>query len=57
MSPDISPVQRINFLPVTEDKKEILLDVYSHLLTPGLLLVAIDSDANLDDRITDWFIV
>ena len=58
LSYEISPIQRIQFLPVSDEKKAALLDIYSHL-TPGVLLAVLDSDsdANVDDRISDWFIV
>lgn len=56
LSYEISPLQRIQFLPIPDEKKAALLDIYSHL-SPGILLVVLDSDANVDDRISDWFIV
>ena len=56
LSYEISPIQRIQFLPIPDEKKAALLDIYSHL-SPGILLVVTDSDTKVDDRISDWFIV
>ncbi len=56
LSYEISPIQRIQFLPVSDEKKAAFIEIYSHL-SPGILLVVTDSDADIPDRISDWFIV
>jgi hypothetical protein len=56
LSYEISPIQRIQFLPIPDEKKAAFIEIYSHL-SPGILLVVLDRDANVDDRISDWFIV